>query len=97
MKRLSLQHAPQQPVLYGDDKLRQDIREYVGDGGYIPFEHGYRPTMNIQAVEPDRIHLRFPIGRNRRRTIPLSEMDGQMLMNVILELFRYQNYCHLYA
>lgn len=86
------------PVLYGKDRLVQDIKDYIGKDGYIPVtEHGNQPTMNMQAADYNGIELRMRIGREKRRRIEYTEMDEQMLMNVILELFRYQNYCHLYA
>lgn len=85
-------------MLYGKDRLIQDIKDYVGKDGYIPVtEHAYQPTMNMQAADYDGIELKMRIGREKRRRIEYTEMDEQMLMNVILELFRYQNYCHLYA
>lgn len=86
------------PVLYGKDRLIQDIKDFVGKDGYIPVtEHGNQPTMNMQAADYDGIELRMRIGCEKRRRIEYTEMDEQMLMNVILELFRYQNYCQLYA
>ena len=86
------------PVKYGKDRLVQDIQEFVGEGGYLPLtEHGNRPTMNIAAADYNGIELRFPIGREKRRRIEYTEMDEKLLTNVILEIFRYQNWCHLYA
>lgn len=99
-----LQHKEQSgapkrpPVLYGKDRLIQDIKDYIGKDGYIPVtEHGNQPTINMQAADYSGIELRMRIGREKRRRIEYTEMDEQMLINVILELFRYQNYCRLYA
>lgn len=75
------------PELYGKDRLIQDIKDFVGKDGYIP----------MTATDYNGIELRMSIGREKRRRIEYTEMDETMLMNVILELFRYQNYCHLYA
>ncbi len=101
MKKLEPKNQPEgirPPVLYGDDRLRQDIRDFVGEGGYIPItEHGYQPSINAYAVDENGILLRHPIGREKRRRIEFTEMDEAMLKNVILELFRYMNWCHLYA
>ena len=101
MKRLqpvNQKDAMRPVVLCGNDRLRQDIRDFVGKDGYIPVtEHGYQPTMNVYAVDEKGVLLRFPIGREKRRRIEFSEMDETMLKNVILELFRYMNWCHLYA
>lgn len=86
------------PVLYGKGRLIQDIKDFVGKDGYVPVtEHGNQPTMNMTAADYNGIELRMSIGREKRRRIEYTEMDETMLMNVILELFRYQNYCHLYA
>ncbi len=90
--------SKQPPVLYGKDRLIQDIRDFVGKDGYVPVtERGNQPTMNMTAADYDGIILRMSIGREKRRRIEYTEMDETMLMNVILELFRYYNYCHLYA
>ena len=84
--------------LNATERLIKDIKDFVGEGGYVPVtEHGNKPTMNMQAADTNGIVLRWPIGRERRRRIEYSEMDTDMLKNVILELFRYQNYCQLYA
>ena len=86
------------PVLYGDDRLRQDIRDFVGEDGYIPFEHGYNPAINAYAVDYEGIHLRAAQGTaKRKRVLKYEDMDTKMLTAVILDLFRYLNYCHLYA
>lgn len=79
------------------ERLIRDIREFVGPNGYVAFEHGYRPTFNAAGVSDKQVDLRFAIGREHRRKIELEEMDEPMLIKIILELFRYYNYCHLYA
>ncbi len=100
METLQPQQTPTEtrPILYGKERLIQDIRDFVGKDGYIPLtEHGNQPTMNIYAVDENGVILRFPIGKERKRRIDFPEMDETVLTNVILELFRYQNWCHLYA
>jgi len=84
-------------ITHNKERLIQDIREFVGPDGYVPFEHGYNPTMNASAIDGDGIILRWPIGREKRHRIEFSDMDTGMLINVILELFRYQNHCHIRA
>ena len=90
--------APVPPVsLTEKQRLIQDIRDFVGTGGYVPMEHGYRPSLNATAFDYDGMVLRLRIGRERRTRIEYSEMNEADLMKVILELFRYYNYCQLYA
>lgn len=102
MKRLQLQAGESTspaPASFPTEKehLVRDIRDFIGEDGYIPMEHGYRPTLNAYAFDQEGMLLRFPIGKERRRRIQYSEMDEDMLTKVILELFRYFNWCHLYA
>ena len=78
-------------------RLITDIREFVCKDGHVPFEHGFRPSLNASEVDSEGIRLRSPIGREKRRRIEFEEMDEEMLRKVILDLFRYLNYCHLYA
>ena len=85
------------PILYGKERLIQDIKDFVGEGGNIPFEHGYKPSLNASEVTSEGIILRQPISPKKGRKMSFEEMDEKMLTNVILELFRYYNYCHLYA
>lgn len=100
MQKLSPKGAEGMPFpapLSRKERLIKDIREFVGPGGYVPFEHGFRPSINAQAVDEDGIVLVRRLGRERRRRIEFSEIDETTLTNVILNLFRYSNYCHLYA
>ena len=99
MKRLPLVKNPQSPVtiLTEKDRLIKDIKDFIGPNGCIAFEHGYRPTYNAQMITDTEVILRFRIGKNRRSKIPLEELDEAMLKNIIIELFRYQNFCHLLA
>ena len=79
------------------ERLLKDIREFVGVGGNVPFEHGFRPDFNASEVTDTEVVLRKPVGREHRRRIPLVELDADALLTIVLDLFRYQNYCHLYA
>lgn len=79
------------------ERLVRDIREFIGPDGYVAFEHGYRPTFNVAGVSDKQVDLRFAIGREHRKKIELEEMEEAMLLKIILELFRYYNYCQLYA
>ena len=102
MKRLPLKGqqpaAPVPPVFATEkERLIQDIRDFVGKDGNVPMEHGFRPTLNASAFDYDGMALRFRIGKEHRTRIEYEEMDETMLTKVILDLFRYYNYCHLYA
>lgn len=98
MKKLNLSGQEKQPEpLYGKDRLVRDIQEFVGENGLIPFEHGYRPQFNMWAVTDSVVKLRFPIGRQHRKEVPLKELDEPQLTTIIIDLFRYLNWCHLKA
>ena len=102
MKRLPLKgQQPETPVPPASktekERLIQDIRDFVGKDGNVPMEHGFKPTLNASSFDYGGMALRFPIGKERRKRIEYEEMDEAMLTKVILDLFRYFNYCHLYA
>lgn len=104
MKKLPLKEEFQPkgptPPVYNSEKERLigDLRDYIGEDGYIPVtEHGNRPSLNASAFDYNGMILRHPIGREHRKRIEFSEMDINMLKDSIIELFRYANYCRLYA
>ena len=74
------------------ERLIKDIQEFVGAGGYVAFEHGYKPTIAAYGVGYDHIDRQL-----KPRKVYFEEMNEVQLTNIILELFRYMNYCHLYA
>ena len=76
------------------ESIIRDIREYVGKGGYVPFEHGYKPSVDMYAVDQKGIHRKAKKGCT---FVPFEEMDEDALKDIIIELFRYGTYCHLYA
>ena len=76
----------------------QDIRDFVGKDGLVPFEHGYKPSINMYSVDYDGIHRITSDGQNRTHSfVAFEEMDENTLKEIIINLFRYFNYCHLYA
>lgn len=101
MKRLQPKNPSPAPVppVFPSEKARliQDIRDFVGKDGNVPMEHGFQPAMNASAFDENGMVLRHHIGREHRSRIEYDEMDETMLTNVIIDLFRYLNYCHLYA
>lgn len=99
MKRLHLPEEPQ-PIPASEthkDSLIRAIKEYIGTDGCIAFEHGYRPTFNAQMITDKEVILRFRIGKKKISRIPLEDLDEQMLTKLIIEIFKYQNYCQLRA
>ncbi len=99
MRKLKLvgQTEPASNILSEKERLIQDIREFVGPGGCVSFEHGFNPTFNMCAIDETQVLLRNQIGREHRHNVPLDELDEQVLKNIIIDIFRYQNYCRLRA
>ena len=79
-------------MILNRDQLIKDIKEFVGKDGYVPFEHGYQPTVNAYAVDYDGIWL-----KTTHKHRPFEEMCTEGIANIVFELFRYMNYCHLHA
>ena len=77
------------------EELIKTIQEFIGEGGYVSFEHGFRPGFNAYGVAYDHVDLRIPIGGKRKDYF--ADMDEQQLTAIIVDLMRYLNYCHLYA
>lgn len=77
------------------ENLIRMIQEFVGEGGYVAFEHGYKPTMAIYGVGYDYVDRRMFKGKDRKGYF--QDMNTQALQNIVNELFNYYNYCHLYA
>lgn len=102
MKRFYLKRAPANAPaphepMSEKEKLIKDIRDFIGENGVVPMEHGYRPELNATAFDYNGMVLYKLIGREHRTRIEYAEMEERMLTRVILELFRYYNYCRLYA
>ena len=75
------------------EKIIRDIKDFIGEGGYLPLtEHGYDPTFNAFAVDYNGIY-KFTTGGFK----PFEDMMPEALVNLVLEIFRYQNYCRLHA
>lgn len=67
------------------------IQDFIGEDGYVPFEHGYRPHINAYGVAYDHIDCRTG-GKHC-----FEDMDEAQLTNIALDLLGYLNYCHLEA
>lgn len=81
------------------ESLIRDIREFVGEGGLVAFEHGFKPSVNMYSVDENGIHRTVPDGSGGKKHsfVPFEEMDENTIKEIIINLFRYLNYCHLYA
>lgn len=99
MNRLKLNgtSVTPKPLESEKDTLIRAIREFVGPGGCIAFEHGFRPKLNAQMVTDKEVILRFAIGKDKKKKLPLENMDIDMLKTIIIDIFMYQNHCHLNA
>ena len=82
-------------MMTNKEQLIKDIQDFVGEGGYVAFEHGYNPTMAIYGVAYNYVDRTMASGKWRQGYF--HEMSEEELTNIILELFRYMNYCQLYA
>lgn len=71
------------------------IQEFVGEDGYIPFEHGFKPGFNAYGVAYDHVDRRIPLDGKRKSYF--ADMTAQQLTAILIDLIDYDNYCHLYA
>lgn len=77
------------------EELIQTIQEFIGEGGYVAFEHGYEPGFNAVGVAYDHVDRRIPLdGQSKSYFKDMTEAQLTMLS---LDLVRYMNYCRLYA
>lgn len=69
----------------------KEIKDFIGSGGYVAFEHGFKTTLKINgrrvyAVDEDYI---FYLGGKKR----LEELQETQLEEIYNELNRYLKYC----
>lgn len=48
-------------------------------------------------ITDKEVILRYAIGKDKKKKIPIEDMDTDMLKTIIIDLFMYQNHCHLRA
>jgi hypothetical protein len=77
------------------EELIQIIQEFIGEGGYVAFEHGFEPGFNAVGVAYDHVDRRIPIDGQSKSYF--KDMNESKLTMLALDLMRYENYCHLYA
>ena len=76
-------------------ELIRIIRDFIGEDGYVSFEHGFEPGFNAVGVGYGYVDLRIPIDGKRKSFF--KDMTPQQLTMIVIDLMRYLNYCHLYA
>lgn len=77
------------------EELIKIIQEFVGEDGYVAFEHGFEPGFNAVGVAYDHTDRRIPLKGERKAYF--KDMTAQQLTMLVLDLVRYLNYCQLYA
>lgn len=81
--------------MFNKEILIRTIQDFVGEGGYVPFEHGFRPSFNAYGVAYDHIDRRIPLDGERKAYF--KDMTENQLVAIIIDLMRYLNFCQLYA
>lgn len=79
------------------------IKLFVGEGGLVPFEHGYKkPRFKFQGTEYECSMVSdsiaycakiLSVGQRRRSDLLLSKLTRQQLNKIYNELKRYELYC----
>ena len=69
----------------------KEIKDFIGNGGYVPFEHGFKPLLRINArrVYAVNQYYIFYLGGKKR----LEELQETQLEAIYKELNRYLKYC----
>lgn len=80
-------------MIIDKERLITDIREFLGEGGVLYFEHGYKPTFNAYGLDENGIYCHFSKNPYKK----YEDMEPEQVANLVFEIFRYYNYCHLYA
>jgi len=77
------------------EELIQTIQEFIGPDGYVAFEHGFEPGFNAVGIAYDHVDRRIPLDGKSKSYF--KDMTDMQLTAIVIDLMRYQNYCHLYA
>ena len=77
------------------EELIQAIQEFIGEDGYVAFEHGFEPGFNAVGVAYDHVDRRIPLDGQSKSYF--KDMNEMQLTAIAIDLVRYMNYCHLYA
>jgi hypothetical protein len=77
------------------EELIRTIQDFIGEGGYVSFEHGYEPGFNAVGVAYDHVDRRILFDGQSKSYF--KDMNESQLTMLALDLLRYLNYCQLYA
>ena len=69
----------------------KEIKDFIGNGGYVPFEHGFKTSLRINArrvYAVDQYYI-FYLGGKKK----LEELQEKQLEEIYNELNRYLKYC----
>lgn len=85
----------------------EKIKEFVGEGGLVPFEHGYKkPRFNkdcyiyVVSMISDKVvycRKRYQDGTSRSAGLPLSSLPERTLEKLYKSLKDYLAYCQTEA
>ena len=84
--------------------ILKEIKEYIGEGGMIAFEHGFRrPTFKIETYKykctmvSDKVMYGFKYypgtGEKRACNYPLSFLSYNVLNGLKKAIHKYEDYC----
>lgn len=77
------------------EELIQTIQEFIGEDGYVAFEHGFEPGFNAVGVAYDHVDRRIQLdGKDKSY---FKDMNENQLTAITIDLVRYLNYCRLYV
>ena len=82
----------------------EKIAEFVGKGGLVPFEHGYKkPVITykgekyvVTMVEDTKLHCYIKQSKGTLKVpymIPLRQVSSNTASKILDELNKYLNYC----
>ena len=85
-------------------EILKEIREYVGQGGLVAFEHGFHyPQFKVAGCKwivtciSDRVaygYKRYPLSRERRScNYALSTLSYSTLDKLMYNIKKYEEYC----
>lgn len=83
--------------------ILNEIREYIGEGGMVAFEHGFRrPTFKIGDYKykcnmvSDKVMFGvkyYANGEKRSSNYPLSFLNHTVLNTIFKAIKKYEEYC----
>lgn len=77
------------------EELIQTIQEFIGEDGFVAFEHGFEPGFNAVGVAYDHVDRRIPLDGEKKSYF--KDMTAEQLTMIVVDLVRYINHCNLRA